>query len=883
MGPERHLDILRQNHILKVLNLLKNNAQIARQFKNISRPFAHKVADQLIRDTLALPPNTSITDAHAKRAVLASWLCTLRQNVGSCFATAPAIIVHTEQPSLFLKDVNELLSTGSLKRTFGGIQYAVPLSSSWGAGDLRRPIIITQNNTAAINDLSLSPGLIQALESVNILQSKTPLANKIKQLRELLHGILEARVQKQMYTATNSEEIIDTIILNHLKITRKDLEDYLNRPRDMIHESLLMQTPQHLKTPGTKGETCAAFFTMQDIAYNAFKALADNALLKSWEFTLASFSETKSEFTRWNLYSSLGLEPEQVGGIGYTLYTIIKEKLDACNQKIHDLQDEYEQAYGQVKFAEGRLKNASTEKEVQWLRVEYQSKMHEFYLLEEMRNEQNAKAQRLANLFKDLIENFDKLFPEFFQEVYDADMHEVATGPYDDSPAGFRLLYKHGRANTSQWTRIKSPQDFVEALSSFFVAIEPQLIHLPEMEGLEREISECITAVVQHVKTKEFLETAFHRMAAAHKTPILKDPLDHLDQIDKKPWAYTSGGTMNTLISCYFKIDKKPTQVSRWVENPTELCVFLLDTLKQIPYKVLEEYAQDPLKSMLMTSPTHAFILKPGLQEIREGWQTDVFTYTWVRDRLIIPQERFWDAITLDIEILQYLSEQLVQKVPPNFQPQFKMVFGSWRHEMKVKEFRNHVVETMEHDRGLNFNGRTVVNPDDIDALLYTSLPMIPFTEIKNLVLELLHSLPGISVEEFSKIETILESIGTNYASYRIITSKQLREICLGLICLAKETTSAALNYPQLIFQAAQKMGYAPPTPIFFADTNWVKDWFGFVVNPGSDKFELWRFDPFGFAGYPMSVWEEWLNGSRKDIPWSVLNKPQEYKGNGER
>jgi hypothetical protein len=107
--------------------------------------------------------------AAVRRAVLQAHLTPLRQTIGSCFATAPAIMIQREQPHQFLRDMDSLLSAGELLR--GDI--AVPLSPSW-----------------------------------------------------------------------------------------------------------------------------------------------DGDLLKGWEFTLASFAEAKTEFSSWNLFSSLGLQPEESGGLG---------------------------------------------------------------------------------------------------------------------------------------------------------------------------------------------------------------------------------------------------------------------------------------------------------------------------------------------------------------------------------------------------------------------------------------------------------------------------------------------------------------------------------------------------------------------------------------
>src|SRR5262249_20067886 len=163
--------------------------------------------------------------------------------------------------------------------------------------------------------------------------------------------------------------------------------------------------------------------------------------------------------------------------------------------------------------------------------------------------------------------------------------------------------FKHGRANTSLWTYIHTPNEFIQALSDFFVATETELSSREDFKGLERELTEIVTAIVTQVKTEDFLESAFYRMAAAHQSKIVKNPLANLDKIEKKPWAYTSGGSMATLVSCFFGLEDKPFEVSRWVENPMELLVFFIDTMKQTPHKLMADYLNKQNKSMLIHSP----------------------------------------------------------------------------------------------------------------------------------------------------------------------------------------------------------------------------------------------------------------------------------------
>lgn len=876
LGPDRHYDIRRQERILTVIEILQTNREVQLLLKKISRPYSHRYAEQIIRDTLQLPEGTIVTDAHTRRAVISAMMCFLRQNVGSCFATAPAIIVHDEQPEQFLKDIEELLGTGRLKRTYGGVEYAVPLSTSWGSGDLKKPFIIPEGPAVENTYIWQSPGLIAAFEAIGLFDKDPNLKDKVNETKKILLDLFKEMSNGRAFI-TSADELIRRVLLKQLNLTEQDLEDYENRPKGMIHGSLLMQMHKAAAGSGGKGEACSAFYLQLANAQNAFKALADNALLKAWEFTLASFSENKSGFTQWNLYSSLGLNPEEKGGIGFCLYEILKRKLDENNRKVEAMQAEYETVYTQLKFIEGRFRSVSSEKEAQWAKIEYQTKLNEFNLLEEMRNKYHYKSSRYANLFNVIVDIYTELFPKYFQEVYDADMHDVSQGPYDDSPAGFRLLFKHGRANTSQWTAIHNHHEFIDALATFFTATESELAGNPDMKGLSDDVSEIVTAIVNHIRTIEFIETAFYRMAISHNTRPIKNPLENLDKIEKKPWVYTSGGSMSTLISCYYRRDQKPTEVGRWVENPTELLVFLIDSIKQLPPKIMEGYVKNPYKSMLTHSPTHAFNLKPGFKCLRKMSESEVFTYTHVRDALIKPAQDFIDRLQLSEEMMEYLVDILQLQVPENYRHYFGRVFKPMHGTFTVEGFRDYLVDRLDKERGLQQAGRPVLSEEEIDSTLYSLLPLFPIYKLKEKIEAIFSGLklePGMIEKAAIVIDELLESRGNS----TLVSSKNLHEICKAILALISLNTASSRNYDADILEVSRKLGFAMPPPLAFADTNWVKNDFGFLVNPGTGRLELWRIDPLGLTGSPMTAWNQWLNGTRRELTWGLYNRPIEYQ-----
>lgn len=879
LGADRQYDFVRNRHILNVLYLLLRDKEVGRAIRKLSKPYGLKQADQLIRDTLALPSQLPIGDRETRQAVLAAWLCYLRQKVGSCFATAPAILIHDEQPLAFLRDLEELLSTGRLKRTFGGIEYMAPLSPSWGAGELRKPCLVARDGRLEKGDLWLSPGLLAALEAAELIDRQKSLRDKLLRCRQLVLGVLERWRREQGYGLlfVTAERLIQQLLMEQLKLTQEELKDYEKRPLQLIQGALLHQLPASAVHSGGKGEVCAHYQLLLERAQVAFKQLADNALLKAWEFTVASFAETKATFSRWNFYASLGLNSDDVGGIGPTIYRGIQEKLEEANQQVQEHQERYEQVYSQVRHLEVRLRRAD-EQEIGWLRSELRSLVNEFRTVEQLRDKAQRRAQQVAGLYQLLMELYSEAFPRYFQEVYDANIQEVRGGPYDDSPAGFRLLYKYGRSNSSQWTAIYTSEEFIEMLVNFFLATETELLHADLFEGIETVIREIVSLVVAHVRTPEFLESALVRMARQHGGRLVADPLNQLEQLEKKPWVYTSGGSMSSLVSCYFGLEGEPKSVSRWVESPLELLVFLVDLLKDMQEADRQRLSASLGGSMLIHSPTHAFLFKPLSSLLQEAMHGEGLTYTWVRDHLVSVRQRFIDNIVLDEAKMAFLVDQLADKAGAGYAIRFRDYFTPLYGTMSPLQFRSHLLEGMELDNGLQRAGRAILSPEEIDALLYEQLPLVAADHLPKVVEEILEELKeAIETPIKQRALALLDGWMPSSRTGRVLGAEGVCGLVKGLLLAAMGKTSLAIDLHLLVSRAMQRLGYGMPEPIVFADTNWERELFGFVVNPGNGELELWRVDYTGRVGSPMAEWRPWLDGSRRAPPWGVYTRPQEY------
>lgn len=875
LAPNRQFDAMRNEHILRVLELLRSNKEFMRLLRQMARPVSNRLAEQVIRDTLTLPQNVAVTDVHVRRACLAAWLCTLRQSLGSCFATAPAILIHQEQAQHFLRDLDEMMNNGSIKRTYGGVEYSVPMSSTWGNGDLKKPLILERDLSQNENKIWMAPGLIAAMEAVDFFPEEMLQKEKTHELHKRLQKAMDLITKPGHLIVTNAEELIRVLLLAHYELTEKQIQEYQNKPKGMLQSPLMMHVPKSAKSNKTTKDSIPQFLKDFEEAKTAFKTLADNALLKAWEFTLASFSEINLNFARWNLYASLGVNHDDAGGIGEALYSIISVKIEHANAEFKAQEVEYEQIAAQMHYLEGRARTASTEKEISWLKMEYQSRQSELYHIEQVRKMLHERATKIANLHQFLVNEYDRLFFTYFQEVYDADLHDVASGPFDDCPAGFRLIYKHGRTNPSLWTRIYSLTEFIDALVSFFTVTEADIRALPEIRGIEDEFSLIITQLIGHVRSDQFIESAFNRMAKAHNKPPIAKPLENLDKIEMKPWVYTSGGSMSTLVSAYFRREEKPTEISRWVENETELLAYFIDTAKHLPANVSDMYIKDQNKSMLIHSPTHAFLLKPGL--FKEAWTSDMYTYSWIKHRLVEPATIDAQAISIDEEMSRDMIQDLIFSVPQDFRPRYKQVFQQMPYRLTVENFRGYIVDTFHSDRGLRTFQGPVLAADEVDSLIYSHLPYIRKDEIFDVLQDVLMEVYSDIPELKAKVPDLLHLALHKLTRRGVLSAKRLLDLAKATAVLVRGTTSTSKDLHRAIVTSLRARKRLLPAPLIVADSNWVKDYFAFVLNPGTLDLEFWSVDFYGLEGKPISYWKVWLNGSRRSPQWGIFSKPFEY------
>ena len=765
------------------------------RLRRLGLPLCHGRAETLVAASAGLALDHSLTDADVKRALLAALLCPLRQSVGSCFATAPAILIHKQAPEKCLEDLIALLTKGELARTFGGVTFSVPFCPSPGIGDLKRPLSL---------DGYTSPGILEALVAADLIDNTLLLSEQLEDQKRLILSQSGKRTPL---------ELIRTLLLDHFGLTRESLSAGAKYEQQAARKEIVIDKGMH---------EIGAFREAFERAKLKFISFADNPLLKAWEFTIASLCDVKTEFSSWNLFSSLGLHPEEKGGIGELIYGHLEERLQEDNEKIIQYQMEYEIAFDQVRATELLLGRAAGESEVRRLRMEHQSRLHHMQTCLDLRDNHQEEAKQWSEFFAFLLEQYSSQFPKFFQEVYDPEMQELHGNEYDDSPAGFRLLYKHGRTHVGSWTFISDSEEWVQSLVDFFTGTEIEILTACEWESGKQALGLITTGIIHLVRSEDFLRSAFFRLAKAHRVPLKSVSLEALEKLEKKPWAYTSGGSMQTLLKTYFKREGSISEEARSIDSPLDLCTFFLDTLKMLPPLVTDPFEEDPEKRMLATSPTHAFSFLPGKCFQRPGWSSRRFTYTWVRDEIYLPAKGFYEAMSFTP------SEQ-----------RFLATMGGF---------------ALTATEGVvSLSQLTQKIPMD-PAFLFQALPLIP----RLLAEKTAHKL-GAKGESLPEFTTRLEFI-------EMVIRK-----------LLQQSSGAVEKDPYArVIKEMEAMHLCPPAPFIIADTNWHGQYFAFVTNPATLEFDFWRCDRLGIQGRPLPEWSHFLDGSSQER-WGLYLRPFEY------
>ena len=456
-----------------------------------AHPLASEHVHAIVRDTLMVDVDHPLSDREIRIAVLSALLTPLRQSVGSCFATAPAILIQAEQPVQLLHDLFDLITLGRLSKTIEGEEIRSPIALSYGVDVVKQPL------------------------SFDVVK------------RALQHPALQGKALPQQL---NSQESLRSILEKVLGL------EGIERVVESIEDPFRIESNASRK----KSLEIEAKRAIQDEVERDFNIQYVNPLLKVWEFTLASFTDYQIDAFKWNLLIAMGFDPKMENGVGKVIFSYLEERLKLCNEEQLAMQQEVERSQFQLEAAQALLKSATSEDRVRRLKVESDAQLAHLKTSQEMLHQLTEDAQETSKFYVFMSEQYEQLFRLYFQEVYDPDLRDVEGNIYEDSPAGFRLVYKYGRAEPSVWQPIYQQEGYIKALHHFFRSVEPILVNQCVWEKGKDEIHVITRLILEFIETDEFIKGAFKRV---------KEKQDSASE--KKPWSYISGGTLDTLVRCY--------------------------------------------------------------------------------------------------------------------------------------------------------------------------------------------------------------------------------------------------------------------------------------------------------------------------------------------
>ena len=400
------------------------------------------------------------------------------------------------------------------------------------------------------------------------------------------------------------------------------------------------------------------------------------------------------------------------------------------------------------------------------------------------------------------MRQYDLRLSEYFQEIFDPALSIADEAIFEDSPAGFRLVYKHGRSDPSLWSLIRNGEEYVDCLRDFFVLIEADIASTVDQQLLGSFISDLTTGLVQWIQGPVFLQAA---IARSNKNPLY-------DSGYKTPWDYASGGTMQTFLQGYYSRTSSFTEKSVQPSSEEELLEFLSSIHSKKP--------------LLMHSPTHAFVFQP-FSELA-FWQ-----------QAVEKGKKFWLSQRFSEEMQERIVHLFIEKLPHKEQGLFLHAWKNTSFADTVFAFRASLLQSFGA-----IKGSKVKDPISfVDSFLYETLPLLPIDLAKEMAAQMsLHSLPRQNA----------------YISSFELQQRVKWERMQQQIFFAEDIEMRQVR-------KARDLGFAYPEPLLFADTNWAGWYFGWVVGP-SGLLELWRLNRTATRGFPMTGWKRHFTDGSKDL-----------------
>lgn len=201
-----------EKHVLAILKELQHTYELQHVFDTIVPPDPTNRGGALaIKTLLSIPPETILTDVHAKKAAIATLFKRSRQGEQkTCHVASFAIQTSYNKPAKQLEDIKDIIKTGALQREKRGQQvwYMADPTTYSAASDIT--IIISQDIKPL---LTTTPRMLSAINIIGISE---------KELSQIVDKIIYDNIGKSF----TFDEVISKIVESHFEEIEQQVRIY---------------------------------------------------------------------------------------------------------------------------------------------------------------------------------------------------------------------------------------------------------------------------------------------------------------------------------------------------------------------------------------------------------------------------------------------------------------------------------------------------------------------------------------------------------------------------------------------------------------------------------------------------------------------------------